>query len=67
MSVNADPLPTISLITPSLHRKIFFCTFADVSECPDLCTPSAEGRGHQVNLNISIIWQKVPLAVPVRC
>ena len=60
MSVNADQLPTCSQLSPDLHRKIFFCTFADVSECPDLCTPKAEGRGQQVNLNISIIWQKVP-------
>lgn len=60
MSVNADQLPTNSLLSPDLHRKIFFCNFADVSECPDLCTPKAEGRGQQVNLNISILWQKVP-------
>lgn len=60
MSVNADQLPTNSQLSPDLHRKIFFCTFADVSECPDLCTPKAEGRGQQVNLNISILWQKVP-------
>ena len=57
MSVNADQLPTNYLISPYLHRKIFFCTFADVSECHDLCTPTAEGRGHSVNLNISYLWQ----------
>lgn len=57
MSVNADLLPTNSLLSPDLHRKIFFGTFADVSECPDLCTPTAEGRGQTVNLNIYIKWQ----------
>lgn len=46
MSVNADPLPTNSEITPDLHRKIFFCTFADVEECPYLSTPTAKGSGH---------------------
>lgn len=46
MSVNADQLPTNSEITPDLHRKIFFCTFADVEECPYLSTPTAKGSGH---------------------
>lgn len=45
MSVNADPLPTNSEFAPDLVRKIFFCTFADVEECPDLSTPSAKGSG----------------------
>ena len=48
MSVNADPLPTKSEIAPDLHRKIFFCTFADVEECPCLSTPSAKGSGHSL-------------------
>lgn len=50
MSVNAYLLPTYSHLAPSLHRKIFFCTFADVKECPDLLTPTPEGRGHRLNL-----------------
>ena len=46
MSVNADPLPTNSEFPPDLHLKIFFCTFADVEECPYLSTPTAKGSGH---------------------
>ena len=46
MSVNADQLPTNSEFPPDLHRKIFFCTFADVEECPNLSTPTAKGSGH---------------------
>ena len=52
MSVNADLLPTNFELTPDLHRKIFFCTFADVTEYPDLCTPSPKGSRHEVKLNL---------------
>lgn len=57
MSVNAYPLPTCSHHTPCLHRKIFFCTFADVEECPDLLTPTPEGRGQKLNLQSLVLWQ----------
>ena len=43
MSVNAYPLPANSDHAPCLHRKIFFCTFADVEEYHDLLTPTPEG------------------------
>ena len=45
-------MPTRSLLTPDhapcLHRKIFFCTFADVEEYPDLLTPYARGMRAKV-------------------
>lgn len=44
--LNSGQLPTNSDFSPDLHRKIFFCTFADVEECPYLSTPTAKGSGH---------------------
>ena len=44
--LNSGQLPTKSETPPDLHPKIFFCTFANVEECPDLSTPSAKGSGH---------------------
>ena len=43
MSVNGGLLPTNSEVPPDLHRKIFFCTFADVEECPDAHSPKPAG------------------------
>ena len=45
MSVNGGQLPGYSLIPPDLHRKNFFCTFADVEECPHSDTPTPKGSG----------------------
>ena len=43
MSVNGGLLPAYSLIPPDLHRKIFFCTFANVEECTDAHNPKSAG------------------------
>ena len=45
LSVNGGQLPTNSQFAPDLHRKIFFCTFADVEKRLLLSTPKPEGRG----------------------
>lgn len=52
MSVKGGLLPTNSDLTPELVRKIFFCTFADVTKYPDLRAPSPEGRRHRFNFSL---------------
>ena len=37
--VNGGLVPTYSLIAPCLVLAIFFCTFADVEECPGMKRP----------------------------
>ena len=59
LSVNADLLPTCSLIPPDLHRKIFFCTFADVEECSHSDTPTLEGREQSLITYTFKIWQNL--------
>ena len=48
LSVNGGQLPTNSQFAPDLHRKIFFCTFADVEKRLLLSTPKPEGRGQSL-------------------
>ena len=52
MSVKGGLLPTNSDLTPDLVRKIFFCTFADVTEYPDLRAPTPEGRRQRFNFSL---------------
>ena len=57
MSVNGGLLPTNSEITPDLVRKIFFCTFADVEECPDAHNPRSAGGWQMLNDSSFSLWQ----------
>lgn len=58
LSVNGHQVPTKSLIPPDLHRKIFFCTFADVEKRLQLTTPRPEGRGQSLTLSEFSIMAK---------
>lgn len=57
MSVNGGLLPTCSELPPDLHRKIFFCTFADVEECPDARDPKSAGGWQMLNDSSFSLWQ----------
>lgn len=57
-SVNADPLPTISLSTPSFDVREKVCTFADVEERPRSDTPTPEGRRQMFSSLVLFIMAK---------
>ena len=62
MSVNRGLLPTCSELPPDLHRKIFFCTFADVEECPDAHNPKSAGGWQMLNDSSFSLWQNLKSA-----
>lgn len=56
--VKGGLLPTYSLITPYLVREIFFCTFADVEECPGRKRPQRPREAAKVSTKTFFLqWQ----------
>lgn len=64
--VNGGQLPTNSLIAPYLVREIFFCTFADVEECPCRNRPQRPREAAKVSTKTFFLqWQNQNQVVPV--
>jgi hypothetical protein len=64
--VNGGLLPTYSLIAPCLVLAIFFCTFADVEECPCRNRPRRPRVAAKVSTKtFFFLWQNLNQVVLV--
>lgn len=64
--VNGGLLPANSLIAPCLVLEIFFCTFADVEECPGMKRPRRPRVAAKVSTKtFFFLWQNLNQAVLV--